>query len=80
MIYLGIGVSFLLSFFVFYIYEKPSLLPVIEEERAVSVEIYPDSIKVDGNLLNATAKELKTGEKVVISYTLQSEKEKILFS
>ena len=80
MIYLGIGVSFLLSFFVFYIYEKPSLLPVIEEERAVSVEIYPDSIKVDGNLLNATAKELKTGEKVVISYTLQSEKEKIFFS
>ena len=65
------------SLFFFHLFES-------KEKNAVSenteLKVYPDTIKLDGDLLSFKAKDSSTRQTMIVKYRLQDEKEKDFFS
>ena len=65
------------SLFFFHLFES-------KEKNAVSenteLKVYPDTIKLDGDLLSFKAKDSSTRQTMIVKYRLQDEKEKEFFS
>ncbi|MFW7433669.1 DNA internalization-related competence protein ComEC/Rec2 [Vagococcus carniphilus] len=65
------------SLFFFHLFES-------KEKNAVSenteLKVYPDTIKLDGDLLSFKAKDSSTSQTMLVKYRLQDEKEKAYFS
>lgn len=72
---IGIGLSVVVSAY----YQKDSSLSFLETSQNLSFKVYPDTIKVDGNLLTMEGIEEGTKEKVLLNYRLASESEKEWF-
>lgn len=78
---LMVTICFVFLAFIFHIdYTNRHKEIVSDESFKSELKIYPDSMKVDGDLLSMKAVDLATNEKVMVRYTFkeESEKEKIL--
>lgn len=65
--------------FVFHvIYDKESKLPEFDES-VITVQTFPDTLKINGDLLSIEGKEKLTKEKIIVQYTLKDETEKNKF-
>ncbi|MFY8329762.1 DNA internalization-related competence protein ComEC/Rec2 [Vagococcus carniphilus] len=64
------------SLFFFHLFESKEKNTVLENTE---LKVYPDTVKLDGDLLSFKAKDFSTSQTMIVKYRLQDEKEKEFF-